>query len=212
MVYVYKLWRKEKRHMNVLFIIEDGERSTFFLANIVTEQKIKLSRIAPTYQMQGSSLVSFFLTDSRDVFLKRFSECFKEVSVYLVVNQEVILQACFYKRTTCCLSNYASFTRMIQDSPFMYEKGSLNLDRVHLREFFKFVEEKNMARVFDRQEQVIKVLKTNLFNGKTTWEIGQVVRTFYSEVETNLTLKKGVELFFSYQKKWEKKIERIDFY
>lgn len=198
--------------MNILFIIEDGKCSTFFLATMTKNKKIQLLRIAPTYQIQGSSIESFFLTDTREIFLKRVNESFVEVSAYLIVNQEVILQACFDKNTTCHLSNSTIFTRNIQETAFIYEKGVLHLTKEQVREFFRFVEGQNIPSLFDRQEQLVRMLKNNNFNGKKTLEMVQVLHRFYPEVETNITWKKGIEFFFAYQKRTKNKVKRTDFY
>ncbi len=212
--------------MNLLFVLEDGKDSCFYLFSLKDKEK-KMLRISPRQQVGQHKLGDIYTAaaDTTD-FCRKIerlpfmieNDFFNEnhspfrVNNFLVVQKKSLSEFLFSQNETVLVSNPTTFTWHNSSGPdVMFKKGKLTLSQIGFDHFISYQEDApGVFGVFERQEHVLRLIKNRVAGGTSLVNIAKRFKELTKLVDTNMKLSDAMKIFVSYQDTKGKKILRYN--
>lgn len=188
--------------MKVLFVFDDGDRSSFFVYDLGRQQS--LWRVAPEIKLRGVSLGELYLNSPITTFLQYFSVAFGiEITKYFVLAKAEGLAAIKASgldpdgKLTVTVTK--SFTALKNGQRFHQGEQRLTLPEIDAYISYQ-IDEDGRWDVFTRQEDLIRLMKWKTVKPSLT-TITQNFGTVKEHANSNLGLRDMLKLGSGYLSK-----------
>lgn len=194
--------------MTMLFVIEDGGQTTFYVY-VLQGGKKKLMRFAPDLLLtDGERLAQKYdqlsITDFL-VLLKAMTGL--EIKSYIIGTKEKIVDFLMKDNKKVTISNPATF---VYGKETVFEQGKLTVDKKELVEFITYQLDKEQQQgIFERQEHVLRLIKNELLRDKRLTALPRKFNRLKQSIETNLGLSGMLKFFNAYRDRGEERTQRL---
>lgn len=202
--------------MTILFILDAGEKSCFYLLSLDNAEK-KLLRVGPNIMTQNRSLGETYSQESNkfaftDFFKKNYN---LNIDRTVILSEKTLEEFLFFMTEKIEINNPKAFTfhgectggalSLSQDFP----KGRQLLDKASFKRFITYQEDSpNVFGIFARQEHILRLIKERLFSSLNPIVLSKRFNEFKEIVETDLSLKDVAKILGLYRETRGKKIQR----
>lgn len=195
--------------LTILFIIEDGLKTTFYLY-ILREGKKRLIRFSPNLLFtDGESLAQKFITLSMDELLTLFGTLTQlTIKNYVVGNKKEIVGFLLRNESSILISNPQAFTYEAED--IIFNQGKVRADQRLLEAFISYqVDEGNAQGIYERQEHVLRLLKNDLLRDKRITAMPKRFNQLKKLIRTNIGVSDLLKFFKAYKERGQEKTQRL---
>lgn len=192
--------------MNVLFVLADGKKSTFYLFELNESQKM-LTYFLPEFEINGMTVAEWYEETSLDGFVSLLkSEKNLDQLDYLVLKKTQLIDYLFTNSDAITVSNPSEFT-FEDDATRVFKKGKQTLDRNDFEKFITYQQTGDLS-IFRRQEHVLRLIKEEILDKGSMVTIPKRFASFKKIVDTDLGMKQAVNFLSLYQKAGKQSIKR----
>lgn len=198
--------------MKVLFIFDDGAKSSFFLYDLIGGRN-RLWRIAPEIAINQVALGDLYLDTPIEKFLQYFSIAFDTpVDKYLIVTKaeglEAIKEAGLNEQGLLAVTIEKDFTALSSGESFHQGEHLLNLQQVDAYLTYQ-IDADGSFDVFKRQEDLIRLMKWKTVKPSLS-TITKNFGTVKEHTNSNLGLRDMLKLGSGYLAKGNAQMEKIN--
>ncbi|MGM0215555.1 hypothetical protein [Enterococcus sp. AZ109] len=197
--------------MNVLFIFDDNEKSTFFLYNLKKGNN-RLARFSPEAPVGKSVLGNLYMSVPIEQFLQMFSKVFSlDVSKYLILKKadslRAVAEAGIESDGKISVTVYKEFTAVKNNQQF--RTGTQRLSLAELDAYISYqIDDDGRLDVFERQEDVIRLMKQKTVRPKLS-SITKNYGTIKGFSGNNLSLKDMLKMGTGYLAKGSAHMDKV---
>ncbi len=211
-LYTEKVSPKGSAGMNVLFIFDDREKSSFFLYNLKKGTN-QLIRFSPELPSAKSTLGSLYTQLPIDQFLILFSRTFSlDVRKYLVLTKrnslKAVAEAGLDNDGKILITVQKEFMALKKRQQFTPGKHRLSLEELDAYISYQ-IDEDGRIDVFERQEDIIRLMKQKTVRPRLT-SITQNYGTVKEFSGNNLSLKDMVKMGTGYLAKGSAHMDKLN--
>lgn len=206
---INKIREKDVRRLRMLFVIEDGLQTTFYLY-LLQGGKKKLLRFSPNLQLpDGESLAQKYMQLSITDFLRLLHGMTRvEVKDYIIGTKEKIIDFLLKDRTSMTIENPQAFVYGAGKTTF--SKGEITVDKKGLSEFMTYPsDESNPQGIFERQEHMLRLIRNELLREKRLTAIPRKFSRLKKSIETNVGLSDMLKFFSAYRERGNEQAQRL---
>lgn len=195
--------------MNVLFILEDGACTTFYLY-LLKDRKKKLLRFAPEVRYPaGETLGQVYARLTLEEFLSFFGTATQlSIDHFVVADKGQVIDFLFKSNHEQTINNPEPFTHLATGQRF--EKGKQRVARQQLDQFISYQRDGDMQfGIFERQEHVLRLIKNELLSDKRLTALPKKFNELNKNVQTNMKLPTLLKFFKAYKETEKGKTQRF---
>ncbi|MGL4697178.1 hypothetical protein [Enterococcus larvae] len=197
------------RELTILFVIEDGFQTTFYLY-LLQGGKKKLLRFSPDlFLTDGKSLAQKYMQLSIDdflVLLKAMTHL--EIKGYIIGAKEKIIDFLLKDKEQLSIDNPKAF--VYEKEHTVFEQGKLMVDKKMLREFITYqLDADNALGIFERQEYALRLIRNELLSDKRLTAMPRKFSRLKKSIETNLKLSDLLKFFSAYKERGDERTQRL---
>lgn len=197
--------------MNVLFIFDDNEKSSFFLYNLKKGNN-RLARFSPELPVGKSVLGNLYMTVPIEQFLQLFSDAFSlDVQKYLILKKtdslRAVAEAGLEADGKIPVTVYKEFTAAKNNQHFNPGQQRLSLEELDAYISYQ-VDDDGRLDVFERQEDVIRLMKQKTVRPK----LSSITKNYGTVKEfsgNNLSLKDMLKMGTGYLAKGSAHMDKL---
>ncbi|MGG5316828.1 hypothetical protein [Enterococcus sp. AZ072] len=198
--------------MNVLFIFDDEEKSSFFLYNLQRGTN-RLIRFSPELPTEKSTLGSLYTLVPIEQFLVLFSKTFAlDVRKYLILTKsnslKAVAEAGLDEDGKILITVHKEFIALKNRQQFLPGKHYLSLEELDAYISYQ-IDEDGRLDVFERQEDIIRLMKQKTVRPKLT-SITQKYGTVKEFSGNNLSLKDMIKMGTGYLAKGSAHMDKLN--
>ncbi|WYJ91675.1 hypothetical protein A5888_003443 [Enterococcus sp. 9E7_DIV0242] len=195
--------------LTILFIIEDGLKTTFYLY-VLREGKKRLIRFSPDLLLaDGESMAQKFITLSMEELLVLFEKLANlTIKNYVVGSKKEIVGFLLREEQSITINNSQAFVYEAEEITF--KQGKMVADRRTLEAFISYqVDEGNAQGIYERQEHVLRLLKNDLLRDKRITAMPKRFNQLKKLIRTNIGVSDLLKFFKAYKERGQEKTQRL---
>lgn len=195
--------------LTILFIIEDGLKTTFYLY-VLREGKKRLIRFSPDlFLADGESMAQKFITLSMEELLVLFEKLTNlTIKNYVVGSKKEIVGFLLREEQSVTINNPQVFVYEAEEITF--KQGKMVADRRTLEAFISYqVDEGNAQGIYERQEHVLRLLKNDLLRDKRITAMPKRFNQLKKLIQTNIGVSDLLKFFKAYKERGQEKTQRL---
>ncbi|WP_270344614.1 hypothetical protein [Enterococcus thailandicus] len=197
--------------MQILAVIDNDEKSTFFVA-CLDKKSFEVERILPMYTMNDKTISQIYKENSMEDFIAILNGKINyRIENFIVISINVLIDVLFSLKSTVIISNKKNFIHIDESSgkKAVFPKGKMELNKCEIYKYLEFIpEELDYDAFFSRQEHVLRLVKNELTASKNPIVIQKKYKELRSHIQTNLTVGQVLKLLTIYVSSEQKKINK----
>lgn len=195
--------------LTVLFIIEDGLKTTFYLY-VLNGSRKKLLRFSPELLLtDGASLAQKFMDLPIDKFLLLF-EAMTHLSIqnYVISNKKELVAFLLRDSERVLIENPQAFTYEAEN--YRFDQGEIAVDQGQMEAFISYqLDNGNPEGIYERQEYVLRLIRNDLLRDKRITAIPKRFNALKKRIRTNLGVSDLLKFFRAYKERGYNKTQRL---